>query len=166
MRHRTAINGAYLVKGGEQYRKSIVEARKAGDEASQAYSLGFLAGLYETEGRYAEALQLSRAALELAQKNSLPDAVYQWQWLVGRLHNLLGDRDRAIDSYQTAISNLQSIRNDLAIVYGNVNSPTTFRDSVGPIYYGWRLILKKPMTRRMPRHGLSCCPRAAKRSRH
>ena len=136
--------GAYLVKGGEQYRKSITEARKAGDEASQAYSLGFLAGLYETEGRYAEALQLSRAALDLAQKNSLPDAVYQWQWLVGRLHNLLGDRDRAIDSYQTAISNLQTIRNDLAIVYGNVNSPTTFRDSVGPIYYELAdLILKK-----------------------
>ena len=136
--------GAYLVKGGEQYRKSVMEARKAGDEASQAYSLGFLAGLYETEGRYPEALQLSRAALELAQKNNLPDAVYQWQWLVGRLHNLLGDRDRAIDSYQTAISNLQTIRNDLAIVYGNVNSPTTFRDSVGPIYYELAdLILKK-----------------------
>jgi len=136
--------GAYLVKGGEQYRKSITEARKAGDEASQAYSLGFLAGLYETEGRYPEALQLSRAALDLAQKNNLPDAIYQWQWLVGRLHNLLGDRDRAIDSYQTAISNLQSIRNDLAVVYGNVNSPTTFRDSVGPIYYELAdLILKK-----------------------
>jgi len=62
--------GAYLVKGGEQYRKSITEARKAGDEASQAYSLGFLAGLYETEGRYPEALQLSRAALDLAQAPS------------------------------------------------------------------------------------------------
>ena len=63
---------------------------------------------------------------------------------MGRLHNLLGDRDRAIDSYQTAISNLQTIRNDLAIVYGNVNSPTTFRDSVGPIYYELAdLILKK-----------------------
>ena len=124
------------------------------------------AGLYETEGRYAEALQLSRAALDLAQKNSLPDAVYQWQWLVGRLHNLLGDRDRAIDSYQTAISNLQTIRNDLAIVYGNVNSPTTFRDSVGPIYYELAdLILKKPMIRRMPQHALSCCLRLAKRSR-
>ena len=136
--------GPLLVKSGEQYRKAITEARKVGDEASQAYSLGFLAGLYETEGRYDEALQLSRAALDLAQKNNLPDAVYQWQWLVGRLHNLLGDRDRAIDSYQTAIGNLQSIRNDLAIVYGNVNSPTSFRDSVGPIYYELAdLILKK-----------------------
>ena len=127
--------GVYLAKGGEQYRQSVIEARKAGDEASQAYSIGFLAGLYETEGRYAEALQLSRAALRMAQKHDLYDAMYQWQWLVGRMHNQLGERDRAIDAYKTAVDNLTSIRGDLAIVYGNVNSPTTFRDSVGPIYY-------------------------------
>ena len=136
--------GVYLAKGGEQYHKSVLAARKAGDEPSQAYAIGFLAGLYETEGRYAEALQLSRAALRLAQKHELPDAVYQWQWLVGRLHNQLGDRDRAIDAYKTAIDNLTSIRGDLAIVYGNDNSPTTFRDSVGPVYYELAdLLLKK-----------------------
>ena len=136
--------GLYLAKGGEQYRKSVTEARKVGDEASQAYSIGFLAGLYETEGRYAEALQLSRAALGLAQKNRLYDAMYQWQWLIGRLHNQLGNRDRAIGAYKTAVDNLSSIRNDLAIVYGNDNSPTTFRDSVGPVYYELAdLLLKK-----------------------
>ena len=136
--------GVYLAKGGEQYHKSVLAARKAGDEPSQAYAIGFLAGLYETEGRYAEALQLSRAALRLAQKHELPDAVYQWQWLVGRLHNQLGDRDRAIDAYKTAVDNLTSIRGDLAIVYGNDNSPTTFRDSVGPVYYELAdLLLKK-----------------------
>lgn len=136
--------GVYLAKGGEQYHKSVLAARKSGDEPSQAYAIGFLAGLYETEGRYAEALQLSRAALRLAQKHELPDAVYQWQWLVGRLHNQLGDRDRAIDAYKTAVDNLTSIRGDLAIVYGNDNSPTTFRDSVGPVYYELAdLLLKK-----------------------
>ena len=136
--------GVYLAKGGEQYNKSVTEARKVGDEASQAYSIGFLAGLYETEGRYAEALQLSRAALRLAQKNRLYDAMYQWQWLIGRLHNQLGNHDRAIDAYKTAVNNLSSIRNDLAIVYGNDNSPTTFRDSVGPVYYELAdLLLKK-----------------------
>lgn len=136
--------GVYLAKGGEQYNKSVTEARKVGDEASQAYSIGFLAGLYETEGRYAEALQLSRAALRLAQKNRLYDAMYQWQWLIGRLHNQLGNHDRAIDAYKTAVDNLSSIRNDLAIVYGNDNSPTTFRDSVGPVYYELAdLLLKK-----------------------
>ena len=130
-----AQRGAYLVKGGVQYHKSVLEARKVGDEESQTYSIGFLAGLYETEGRYAEALQLSREALRLAQNHKLYDAMYQWQWLVGRLHNQLGDRDRAIDAYKTALNNLTSIRGDLAIVYGNDNSPTTFRDSVGPLYY-------------------------------
>ena len=127
--------GKYLVKGSEQYRQSIVAARVVGDESSQAYSIGFLAGLYETEGRYAEALQLTRAALRLAQKHKLQDAIYQWQWLAARLHNQLGDRDRAIGAYKTAVDNLTTIRSDLAIVYGNDNSPTTFRDSVGPIYY-------------------------------
>ncbi|MBC8244635.1 MAG: CHAT domain-containing protein [Verrucomicrobia bacterium] len=136
--------GAYLAKGGEQYHKAVLAARQVGDEPSQAYAIGFLAGLYETEGRYAEALQLSRAALRLAQKHKLSDAVYQWQWLVGRLHNQLGDRDRAIGAYKTAVDNLTSIRSDLAIVYGNENSPTTFRDSVGPIYYELAdLLLKK-----------------------
>ena len=127
--------GAYLVKGAEQYRQSIAAARHVGDEPSQAYSIGFLAGLYETEGRYAEALQLTRAALRIAQKHELADAVYQWQWLAGRLHNQLGDRDRAIDSYKTAVDNVSTIRGDLAIVFGNDNSPTTFRESVGPVYY-------------------------------
>ena len=136
--------GRYLAKGGKQYRNSVAAARQVGDEASQAYSIGFLAGLYETEGRYPEALQLSRAALRLAQKHELHDAAYQWQWLIGRLHNQLGDRDRAIGAYKTAVDNLSSIRSDLAIVYGNENSPTTFRDSVGPIYYELAdLLLKK-----------------------
>ena len=136
--------GRYLAKGGKQYRNSVAAARQVGDEPSQAYSIGFLAGLYETEGRYAEALELSRAALRLAQKHELHDAVYQWQWLIGRLHNQLGNRDRAIGAYKTAVDNLSSIRSDLAIVYGNENSPTTFRDSVGPIYYELAdLILKK-----------------------
>ena len=136
--------GRYLAKGGKQYRNSVAAARQVGDEPSQAYSIGFLAGLYETEGRYAEALELSRAALRLAQKHELHDAAYQWQWLIGRLHNQLGNRDRAIGAYKTAVDNLSSIRSDLAIVYGNENSPTTFRDSVGPIYYELAdLILKK-----------------------
>ena len=136
--------GRYLAKGGKQYRNSVAAARQVGDEPSQAYSIGFLAGLYETEGRYGEALELSRAALRLAQKHELHDAAYQWQWLIGRLHNQLGNRDRAIGAYKTAVDNLSSIRSDLAIVYGNENSPTTFRDSVGPIYYELAdLILKK-----------------------
>ncbi len=136
--------GRYLAKGGKQYRNSVAAARQVGDEPSQAYSIGFLAGLYETEGRYAEALELSRAALRLAQKHELHDAAYQWQWLIGRLHNQLGNRDRAIGAYKTAVDNLSLIRSDLAIVYGNENSPTTFRDSVGPIYYELAdLILKK-----------------------
>ncbi len=125
----------YLAKSGAAYQQAIRIAREAGDEKSQAYNLGYLADLYQIEGRHKEALTLCRSALRLAQKNRLLDAVYQWQWQAGRLHRALGDSDRAIEAYKGALENLQSVRSDLAIIYGSANSPTTFRESVGPVFF-------------------------------
>ena len=125
----------YLAKSGAAYQEAIRIARDAGDEKSQAYNQGYLAGLYQIEGRHNEALTLCRSALRLAQRHRLLDAVYQWQWQVGRLHRALGDSDRAIEAYKGALDNLQSVRGDLAIIYGSANSPTSFRESVGPVFF-------------------------------
>ena len=51
------------------------------------------------------------------------------------MHRALGDSDRAIEAYKGALDNLQTVRGDLAIIYGSANSPTTFRESVGPVFF-------------------------------
>ena len=109
-------------------------ARTINDQRALSYALGHLGGLYEEEERYHEALQLTRQALFAAQQVQAPESLYRWQWQTGRLLKALGELDAAIASYRQAVDTLQSFRQEM--VAGSGSSRTSFRQIIGPVYFG------------------------------
>jgi len=109
-------------------------ARTINDQRALSYALGHLGELYEEEQRYNEALQLTRQALFAAQQVQAPESLYRWQWQTGRLLKALGELDVAIASYRHAVDTLQSFRQEMVV--GSGSSRTSFRQIIGPVYFG------------------------------
>ena len=122
-----------LLRAAAILRQSQSIAETIGDRRGQSYALGNLAKLYEDERRYDEALQLTRRAVFFAQQINSPESLYRWQWQSGRLFKAVGNIDEAVSAYRRAIQTLQSVRQEMAIGYGNTGS--SFRESIGPVYF-------------------------------
>ncbi len=116
-----------------------------------SYAYGFLGNLYEIQQRYNEALQLTRKAIFFAkldsgsffnQQNQASEILYRWQWQLGRIFKAKADINSSIEAYQQAVNSLQPIRHEVAIGYRN--DELSFRERVGPIYFGLAdLLLQK-----------------------
>jgi CHAT domain-containing protein len=119
------------------------EADNIGDRFAKSYALGNLGGVYEYQAwrsgktsqgeTYSQqAKQVTEEALYLAQPSEAPYIAYQWQWQLGRLFDLAGNRENAIAFYEQATNTLASVREDLLIVNSDVQF--SFRDNVEPLY--------------------------------
>ena len=122
-----------FLKAATALRLATKTAVKAGDSRAESYAWGYLGSLYETDGRYDEALDVTRRALFAAQKVTAPESLYRWHWQVGRLLRKLDNEEKAVSAYQRAIYTLQPIRNEF--VYGYRGTQFSFRKSVGPLFY-------------------------------
>jgi len=100
-------------------------AAEAKDERQRSYALGYLAELYEQEGRLPDAQSLGQRALRAGTLADAPDAVYRWQWLLGRLQQAQGETEAALASYRAAATTVSQLRRELAL------SPVDFRDVLG-----------------------------------
>ncbi len=120
------------------------QAHTLGDRRMESFAVGSLGELYETAGQQAEAQPLAEEALKLAQQVNAADIAYLWQWLLGRIHAQQGEREQAIASYQTAIADLQGLRNDLVAI--NPEVQFSFRESVEPIHRELVSLLLDPTT--------------------
>ncbi len=144
-RHLPALSSELLSLAYTTLTQAVEAAQDLGDVRAESYALGYLGRLYEAEDRDQEALQLTRRAVFAAQKAYAPEALYKWQWQVGRLLAGQGDTDAAIISYALAVETLQSIRSELPRRYGKPE--TTFRSSVGQVYFELvDLLLKRAAT--------------------
>ena len=110
-------------------------ATALGDERALAWALGHQGALYELERKLPEALALTRRALALAQRLQSADSLHRWQQQSGRILGKQGERDAAIEAYRRAVGTLESIRNDVAIRYGNRNAGSSYSKAVGAVYY-------------------------------
>jgi CHAT domain-containing protein/Tfp pilus assembly protein PilF len=128
-----AMRDALTLQSGTVLNAAGTAAETIGDRRTASYAWGYLGGLYETERRYTEALDLTRKAVFAAQQANAPEALYRWQWQGGRLLRMLGSIDDAIAAYRRAVATLQGIRPELSVAYGA--APTSFRDSLGPLYF-------------------------------
>lgn len=117
------------------YNVAIQVAQSLHDDGAACYALGGLGSLYEHDGRYAEALELTGRARFLAQETQNPEALYQWEWQTGRLLAALGRAEEAIASYRRAIQSLQPIRNDLYLTYASRPGSASSREAVGRVYF-------------------------------
>ncbi|MBD2066428.1 CHAT domain-containing protein [Leptolyngbya sp. FACHB-671] len=111
---------------------AVQQARKLEDSRAEAYALGVLGQVNERHQRWGEAENLTQEALFIAQQINVPDLAYRWQWQLGRLLKQRGEEERAIAAYQTAVENLNLVRNDLLSVDSEVQF--SFRDDVEPVY--------------------------------
>ncbi|MGK7891778.1 MAG: CHAT domain-containing protein [Leptolyngbyaceae cyanobacterium] len=80
------------------------------------------------------AVALTQSALINAQPADAPEIAYQWQWQLGRLAAVSGNREGAIAHYHAAVDTLETVRNDLLNVKADVRF--SFRDNIEPIYRG------------------------------
>ncbi len=111
---------------------SIQQAQKLKDTRAESYAVGQLGYVYEQNGQLAEALNLTKQALSLAQKIRGDDIAVNWLWQEGRILKILGDQKGAITVYSQAVNNLESLRQDLVQMSPDVQF--SFRDEVEPIY--------------------------------
>ncbi|NJK51518.1 CHAT domain-containing protein [Candidatus Gracilibacteria bacterium] len=111
---------------------TIQQAENLGDRRAKSAALGNLGKLYEQTQQLSEALNLTEQALFIAQAIDAPELAYQWQWQMGRILKLQGNRQSAIASYTEAINNLQSLRSDLVAI--NPDVQFSFREEVEPVY--------------------------------
>lgn len=108
-------------------------AQGIGDSRAEAYALGYLGELYENEGRIAEAQDLTRRALFLAERLNAPELLFRGNWQNGRLLRAQNDPVGAVAAYRRAVEQLQSFRSDLIARYASGGS--SFREVLGPVYF-------------------------------
>ena len=118
------------------FQSALAIASALHNDITASYALGYTGELYETQGRFQEALALTRQALFLAQQQQSRDALYRWQWQTGRILSALNDGDGAIAAYLRAQDTLKEIRNDISLEYGNSNMRSSFREQAGQVYVG------------------------------
>ena len=116
----------------DSLKQAISISANLNDFRTSSFALGELGHFYEQEGRFQEALTYTRSAILAAQTVTANDSLYRWQWQLGRINNLAGAKNSAIDSYRQAITSLQSIRSD--IVSASTDLQFDVRDEVEPVY--------------------------------
>lgn len=122
---------------------AMAEVRRIGEETRDSrvmsYANGYMGQLYETEGRYSEALNLTRRAIFFAQQGKFPQILYLWQWQTARLFEAQGHIEKAVEAYRNAIATLNPIRGELF----NGFRQDFFKESVKPVYVGLAGLLLK-----------------------
>ncbi len=109
-------------------------ATRLQDRTALCYALGNLGYAHEQQGDVDTAVSITRRAAFIAQEEQLPDALYRWQWQLGRLFREQTKIDQAEQVLSQAVATLQTIRHDVAIRYGNANLHSSFRQAVGDLY--------------------------------
>ena len=115
-----ALNTA-LTNGQENENKRI-----------QSYAYGHLGELYVSAGQFNEAETLLRKALFRAAEAQAPELLARWHWQLARLMRQKQLDQQALEFYQKAITDLESIQP--ALIYGYRGDPGSFRNSSGRIY--------------------------------
>jgi CHAT domain-containing protein len=129
----------------ESLDKAATVAESIGDDRATSYAYGYLGALHEQEGRTAEAMRNTQKALQSLAQTQAPEIRYRWEWQEARLLRAEGKTDAAINAYQRAVGDVQSIRAEL--VAGYMGRRGDFRTETGQLYLGLAdLLLKRAAT--------------------
>ena len=123
----------HLVRAAEVLEEAGVLAEGLGDSRAATYALGYRGQLYEQDRRYEEALLLTRRAMTLALQREAPEALYQWQWQIGRILRAQGRLDDAIQAYRRTAETLKQIRPELLKTSALRAAPV--REASGQVFF-------------------------------
>ncbi|HEY9764310.1 MAG TPA: CHAT domain-containing protein [Trichocoleus sp.] len=127
------VDSAHQAQAERWLDRANAIASQIADNRAASFALGELGHLYQCKGQLPRALQLTQQALWAAdQTRSAADAVYVWQWQLGRIYREQGDLTQALGAYQRAVATLETIRNDLLTATQDLQFD--FRDAVEPLY--------------------------------
>ncbi len=87
-----------------------------------------------TTARSADALRLTEDAIAQLQSEPPSELLVELEWRRGRLYRALGRNDLALQSYQSAVEQIEAIRQDIPVEY--VDGRSSFRATLEPIYLG------------------------------
>ena len=107
-------------------------AKNLEDPKAQSFALGNFGKVYLHQGKYEQALELSRQATLKAQQIQAGDSLYRWQWQSGKILKAMGNKLEAVKVYREAIATLQTIRGDL--ITARQDLQFDFREQVEPVY--------------------------------
>ena len=136
--------------------KAAVIAGAIDDYRASSYAFGYLGQIYENEGRYQEALQLTRKALFAGQQIRAPESLYLWQWQTGRLFKEQKKIDEAISAYRNAIHTLQSFRLEAYTGCSTCNK-ASFQKSVKPVFFELADLLLQRAASLLKKEGGQAC---------
>ncbi len=118
-------------------------AEKIDNPKLKSLSLFSLAGFYEEENRYEEAMLLINQSIFCAQESDSPELLFRYEGRFARLLTLINEPDKAVSAYRRAIFYLDNFRNDLIGDCKRIKG-MSFRNTVGPVYFGLSdLLLQK-----------------------
>ena len=130
------------VANAELLATAVKMARSLGDKRAESNALGNLGRLYEQNQQWDDARELTEQGLLLAQAIDAGDIAYQWQWQLGRILKVQGERESAIAAYSQSVKTLQSLRGDLVAISSEVQF--NFRETVEPVYRQLVALLLEP----------------------
>ncbi len=117
-------------------------ARDSRDRMLIAEVLDELSQLYEDQNRGADAMKLVNEAIVTLPQDRGKDLLVAQQWRRGRLLRQQGEDDQALLAYQSAVEQIEAIRQDIPVEY--IDGRSSFRETLEPIYLGLAdLLLRK-----------------------
>ncbi|HEY9872511.1 MAG TPA: CHAT domain-containing protein [Candidatus Obscuribacterales bacterium] len=142
LKKANATNSPSWLEIAQLFATSVEQAKSMGDRRTEAIALGSLGWLYEQNQQWSNAQDLTQQALLLAQAINAPAIIYRWQWQLGRLLKVQGDREKAIAAYTQSVNNLQLLRSDLVVMDQEIQY--SFREAVEPVYRQLVSLLLQP----------------------
>lgn len=116
------------------YRQAIAQGQLSGNQRLESYGWGYLGQLAQEQHLNLKETPeaLLHQALILAQAEHAPEIAYLWQWRLGQIYRQQQRKTKAIASYQGALTNLNNLRTDLALLSRTVKF--NFEDQIEPVY--------------------------------
>jgi filamentous hemagglutinin family protein len=122
----------------EQSFELLETAQKIGETINNdriiSMASGHAATILEKSGQYEKALQKTRYAIFTAEQKKYKEILYKWYWQAARLFREMGNETQAIALYQSAISMLTDIREEL--FNGMRLKIDIFDIDIKPVYLG------------------------------
>lgn len=122
-----------------QYAENALKtAERLGSSRLQSNSFGILANLYKDKQENRSQVYFEKAS-NLAQAVQASDLAWKWQQQLGNLYQKQGQYDKAVQTYEASINNLNQVRGNLLSVDPDIQF--SFRDQVEPVYRNYMRVL-------------------------